>query len=359
MSSGSEDEKSPGMPPRIKIKDEEGEEVSRASSSQSLDLEPIKSSSSEGDTELLYPPRESLTLLLLFPTRVNVYSFPSHLTDSLTLFPSTNYTMDGVTGFDFSLYPRNCSLDSKGFPSKTKKTGTTIAAVIFDGGVVLGADTRATEGPIVAVKEEEKIHYIADNILALGAGTAADTDQVTELCSAKLRLFQLNTGMQPRVEQAAAFLVNQLFPYGGHVQASLILGGVDFKGPSVYGLTPDGCLAAAPFGATGSGFGGALSVLESRWAPGMKEEEAKELVADAIEAGITTDLGSGSNVNLAVITAEGTKWFRKYRVTNQRPFRLVNPVTAIEVEVVKESSRPIAVQDVHLEILDGAEEQPE
>jgi hypothetical protein len=69
MSSGSEDEKSPGMeeeqelPPLMRIKDEEGEEMQRETSTESLDLEPIKSSSSEGEEEedpspLSYPPRE-------------------------------------------------------------------------------------------------------------------------------------------------------------------------------------------------------------------------------------------------------------------------------------------------------------
>ena len=40
------------------------------------------------------------------------------------------------------------------------------------GGVVLGADTRATEGDTVADKNCEKIHYIADNIWCCGAGTS-------------------------------------------------------------------------------------------------------------------------------------------------------------------------------------------
>jgi 20S proteasome subunit beta 2 len=35
---------------------------------------------------------------------------------------------------------------------------------IFQDGVVLGADTRATDGTIVAEKNCEKIHYIAPNI---------------------------------------------------------------------------------------------------------------------------------------------------------------------------------------------------
>jgi 20S proteasome subunit beta 2 len=46
-------------------------------------------------------------------------------------------------------------------------------------GVVLGADTRSTNGDTVADKNCEKIHYIAPNIYCCGAGTAADTEAVT------------------------------------------------------------------------------------------------------------------------------------------------------------------------------------
>lgn len=47
---------------------------------------------------------------------------------------------------------------------KATKTGTTIVGIIYKDGVILGADTRATEGDIVADKNCEKIHYLADNI---------------------------------------------------------------------------------------------------------------------------------------------------------------------------------------------------
>lgn len=55
------------------------------------------------------------------------------------------------------------------------KTGTTIVGLKFKDGIVLAADTRATAGTIVAEKNCQKIHYIADNIYCCGAGTAADT----------------------------------------------------------------------------------------------------------------------------------------------------------------------------------------
>ena len=58
-----------------------------------------------------------------------------------------------MPGFDFSNYNRNAALHAKGVPlPKATSTGTTIVGCIFDGGVVIAADTRATSGPIVADK---------------------------------------------------------------------------------------------------------------------------------------------------------------------------------------------------------------
>lgn len=59
----------------------------------------------------------------------------------------------------------NAMLASKGFATpRAIKTGTTIVGITFKDGVILGADTRATEGPIVADKNCEKIHFLAKNM---------------------------------------------------------------------------------------------------------------------------------------------------------------------------------------------------
>ena len=44
---------------------------------------------------------------------------------------------------------------------------------------MLAADTRATGGSIVGDKNCEKIHKITNNIWCCGAGTSADTENVT------------------------------------------------------------------------------------------------------------------------------------------------------------------------------------
>ena len=83
-------------------------------------------------------------------------------------------------GFNFDNVNRNKMLHDSGLMFKNAmKTGTTISGIVFKDGVVLGADTRSTNGETVADKNCEKIHYIAPNIYCCGAGTAADTEAVT------------------------------------------------------------------------------------------------------------------------------------------------------------------------------------
>ena len=45
-------------------------------------------------------------------------------------------------------------------------------------------------------------------------------------------------------------------------------------------------------------------MFENQWRKDMNEEEAVKLCSDAILAGIFNDLGSGSNVDVCVITPE-------------------------------------------------------
>ncbi len=94
---------------------------------------------------------------------------------------------------------------------KVQKTGTTICGIIFKDGVILGADTRATSGSIVADKNCEKIHYVAKNMYCCGAGTAADTEYVTRMISSQIELHRLNTGKQVPVVVANRLLKQYLF----------------------------------------------------------------------------------------------------------------------------------------------------
>ncbi|KIK98395.1 hypothetical protein PAXRUDRAFT_134298 [Paxillus rubicundulus Ve08.2h10] len=223
------------------------------------------------------------------------------------------------SGFDFSNSIRNNFLQEKGLPlPKATSTGTTIVGCVFKDGIILGADTRATEGPIVADKNCEKIHYISDSIRCCGAGTAADTEFVTASISSNIELHALSTGRKPRVVTAMTMLKQYLFRYQGHVGAALVLGGVDSTGPHLFTIHPHGSTDKLPYVTMGSGSLAAMAVFESSWKPSMEREEALQLVTAAISAGIFNDLGSGSNVDACVITATHTEMLRNFVKPNER-----------------------------------------
>jgi 20S proteasome subunit beta 1 len=48
-------------------------------------------------------------------------------------------------------------------------------ALVYDKGVILGADSRTTSGTYVADRCSDKIDYVHDKICALRAGRASDT----------------------------------------------------------------------------------------------------------------------------------------------------------------------------------------
>ena len=73
-----------------------------------------------------------------------------------------------------------------------------------------------------------------------------------------------------------------------------------------------------PYVTTGSGSLAAMSVFETQWKPDMSRDAAVNLCSEAIQAGIFNDLGSGSNVDVAVITNEKTTLKRAFVLPNER-----------------------------------------
>merc|ERR1712113_862900 len=221
------------------------------------------------------------------------------------------------------LCKRNAYLASKANikPPTAMKSGTTICGVQLKDAVVLAADTRATEGPMVADKNCEKLHYISKNVFCAGAGTAADLEHTTQLMESQMELFRLQLQTQPRVCTVVRRLSTMLFRYQGYVGCALVLGGVDPTGPHLYQIYPHGSTDKLPFTTMGSGSLCAMSILESEYKDSMTREEGIALVSKAIRAGIFNDLGSGGNVDVCVITKEGGEILRNMEKPCPRTFK--------------------------------------
>lgn len=59
-------------------------------------------------------------------------------------------------------------------------TGTTIVAVQYNGGVVLGADSRVSTGNYISNRASDKITSLTECVYLLRSGSAADTQAVSD-----------------------------------------------------------------------------------------------------------------------------------------------------------------------------------
>lgn len=176
----------------------------------------------------------------------------------------------------------------------------------------------------------------------------------TDMISSQIELHRLYINRIVPVAAANQMLKQFLFRYQGYIGAALILGGVDNLGPHLYSIHPHGSTDKLPYTTMGSGSLAAMAVFESRWVPDLLEEDAMELVRDAIAAGIFNDLGSGSNVDLCVIRKGNVDYLRTYDEANkkgvrQASYRYPEGTTAI----LSTKTANIEVEEVSVRSLDS------
>lgn len=162
-------------------------------------------------------------------------------------------------------------------------------------------------------------------------------------------------------------LKQHLFRYQGHIGAYLVVAGVDPTGAHLFTVHAHGSTDKLPYVTMGSGSLAAMSVFETQWRSKLTREEAIKLAADAIQAGIFNDLGSGSNVDVCVITEEKTTLMRNYITPNvreqkQRNYRFKRGTTAVLNEKVitrEEISKYVTVHELDDQSVAGAAEKME
>jgi len=136
--------------------------------------------------------------------------------------------------------------------------------------------------------------------------------------ASNLELHALSTGRKPRVVTCMTMLKQHLFRYQGHIGAYLVVAGCDPTGAHLFTVHAHGSTDKLPYVTMGSGSLAAMSVFETQWKANLNKDNAMKLCSDAILAGIFNDLGSGSNVDVCVITPEKATLHRGYITPNVR-----------------------------------------
>jgi hypothetical protein len=132
-------------------------------------------------------------------------------------------------------------------------SGTTIMAIPFEGGVVLGADSRVSTGTYIANRVSDKIAQLHERIWCCRSGSAADTQALTDYVKHFLSQLSIETGKLPTVKTAAHLMRKLCYENKDNLMAGVIVGGWDpVEGGSVYniplGATEERCERTLLFG---------------------------------------------------------------------------------------------------------------
>lgn len=181
-------------------------------------------------------------------------------------------------------------------------------AVEFDGGVVIGADSRTSTGTYVANRVTDKLTRISDKIYCCRSGSAADTQAIADVVGYSLNYheyvnsnishnllknikliirftfffypnYRNQTGEEPLVSEAAAEIQNYVFNYRDQLLAGILVAGWDKqKGGQVYQIPLGGMCVRRSYAIGGSGSSYVHGFIREFYRENMNRNEATEFV---------------------------------------------------------------------------------
>merc|ERR1719335_2015322 len=190
--------------------------------------------------------------------------------------------------------------------------GTTTLGFIFQGGVLIAVDSRASMGSYIGSQTVKKVIEINEFLLGTMAGGAADCSfwerHLTRLC----RMHELREKKRISVAAASKLLANIFWQYRNQgLSCGTMVAGWDTTGPNLYMVDDKGERYKGKVFSVGSGSTFAYGVLDSGYKYDLSVEEAVELGRRSIYHATHRDGASGGVVRVYHVhkpDAEGRAW---------------------------------------------------
>lgn len=184
--------------------------------------------------------------------------------------------------------------------------GTTTLGFIFEHGVIIAVDSRASQGPSISSQTVKKVIEINPFLLGTMAGGAADCQFWQRNLGMQCRLHELNHKKRITVTAASKLLANTLYSYRGKgLSMGTMVAGWDEKGPGLFYVDSDGSRIKGQRFSVGSGSTYAYGVLDRGYKWDMSVEEACELGRRAIYHATYRDAYSGGTVSVYHVAENG------------------------------------------------------
>ncbi|KAJ0418080.1 nucleophile aminohydrolase [Aspergillus carlsbadensis] len=211
----------------------------------------------------------------------------------------------GLTGM---LGEDGIHVDMNHLKSGEVNLGTSIMAINFKDGVILGADSRTTTGAYIANRVTDKLTQVHDTIWCCRSGSAADTQAVADIVSYHLNMYSIVNNEAPSTQVAAALFQELCYENKDMLSAGIIIAGYDPRhGGQVYSIPLGGSLHKQSYSIGGSGSTYIYGYCDANWRENMTEEEGIKFVRGALREAIKWDGSSGGVIRLVVLTANGAQ----------------------------------------------------
>ena len=215
--------------------------------------------------------------------------------------PGSSSFVEFLSGYAPELLPAS-RLGEHGSPGGvvTAPHGTTIVALVFDGGVVLAGDRRATMGSMIASRHIEKV-FPADEYSAVGiAGTAGLAVELVRLFQLELEHYEKIEGsllsLDGKANRLATIIRGQLpLALQGLAVVPLFAGfDLDRRIGRIFSYdVTGGRYEEQEHHAVGSGSVFARGSLKKRWRPGMGAVDAVRVAVEALVDAADDDSATG------------------------------------------------------------------
>lgn len=185
-------------------------------------------------------------------------------------------------------------------------TGTTIVACTYNGGVVLGADSRVSTGNYISNRASDKITPLTDNVWLLRSGSAADTQLVADYVRFYASQHIMELQRDASVKTVATLVKQMNYNNKASLMGAMIIAGWDAKeGGQVYGCPIGGTLVREAWTTDGSGSTFIWGYLDSVYREDMTREETEDYVATAVGLAMGRDGSSGGVIRLVTLNKDG------------------------------------------------------
>lgn len=146
---------------------------------------------------------------------------------------------------------------------------------IYQGGVILAVDSRATGGQYIGSQSVRKVVEINDLLLGTLAGGAADCTYWYRVLTSECRLYELRNKKKISLAAATKIMNNIIYSYkNSGLSMGMILAGGDMNQVSLYYLDSDGTRTTGKVFSVGSGSIFAYGVLDSGYKWELTNDEA-------------------------------------------------------------------------------------